>query len=98
MVQSNQKTKKIPKIEVIKAEIQNVNPFIDQSNYEVLKGPKYTSKTKTKTATKSGLIMGIETLLNTISIALQNKRKRNQKGLNKQMASITPLFIKSKRP
>ena len=38
--------------------------------------------------------MGIETLLDTISIALQNGRESNQEGLNKQMASATPPLIK----
>jgi len=42
--------------------------------------------------------MGIKTPLNTISIALQNRRKRNQKNLNKQTASATPPFIKDKKP
>jgi len=41
--------------------------------------------------------MGIETPLNTISITLQNKRERNQKGSSKQMASAIPLFIKDKK-
>ena len=38
--------------------------------------------------------MGIKTLLDIMSIALQNKKERNQKGLNKQSANTTPLFIK----
>ena len=42
--------------------------------------------------------MGIETPLDTISITLQNKRKRNQENLNKQTANATPLFIKGKKP
>jgi len=38
--------------------------------------------------------MGIETPLNTISIALQNGRESNQEGSSKQMASITPPLVK----
>jgi len=38
--------------------------------------------------------MGIETLLDIISIALQNGRESNQEGLSKQMANATPLLIK----
>ena len=41
--------------------------------------------------------MGIETLLNTISIALQDRKERNQKGLNKQTVNATPPFIKDKK-
>jgi len=42
--------------------------------------------------------MGVETLLNIISIALQNRKKKNQESLNKQMASATPPLIKDKKP
>jgi len=38
--------------------------------------------------------MEIETPLNTISIALQDRRESNQKDLNKQVASATPPLIK----
>ena len=38
--------------------------------------------------------MGIKTLLNIISIALQDRKERNQKGLSKQMASATPPIVK----
>ena len=38
--------------------------------------------------------MGIKTPLNTIFIALQNKREKNQNGLSKQSANTTPLFVK----
>jgi len=71
-----------------------MNPFVDQSDYKVLKEPEYTSKVKTKTATESGLIMGIETLLDIMSIALQDRKERNQNSLNKQSANATPLFVK----
>jgi len=53
------------------------NPFIDLSNYEVIKEPKYTLKIETETATKSGSVMGIETLLDIMSITLQDKREKN---------------------
>ena len=42
--------------------------------------------------------MGIETLLNTMSIALQNGRERDQEGLSKQIANATPLLVKGKKP
>ena len=76
-MQSNQRTKSVPKIKVIKAEIPDTNLFVDQSNYKVLKEPKYVLKIEAETATESKLVMGIEILLNTISIALQNGRERN---------------------
>ena len=53
------------------------NPFTDLSDYKVIKEPKYTLKTKTETTTKLKSVMGIETLLNIISIALQNGRESN---------------------
>ena len=42
--------------------------------------------------------MGIETPLDTISIALQDKRERNQENSSKQTASATPLLVKEKHP
>ena len=38
--------------------------------------------------------MGIETLLDTMSIALQNRRENNQENLSKQTANATPPLIK----
>jgi len=38
--------------------------------------------------------MGIETLLDTIFITLQNKRESNQEGSSKQTASVTPPLVK----
>jgi len=38
--------------------------------------------------------MGIETPLNTMSIALQDRRERNQKDSSKQTASATPPLVK----
>ena len=70
------------------------NPFTDLSNYKIIKEFKYTLKTETKTATEPRSVMGIKTLLDTMSITLQNKRERNQKGLNKQSTNVTPLLIK----
>ena len=70
VVQNNQRTKSVPRIEVIKTEILDINLFVDQSDYEVLEEPKYTLKTKTETVIKSKLVMRIKTPLNTISIAL----------------------------
>ena len=68
--------------------------FVNQSNYKLLGEPEYTLKTETETAIESKLVMEIETLLNIISIASQNRRERNQNGLNKQNASTTPPIIK----
>jgi len=39
--------------------------------------------------------MGIETPLDTMSIALQNGRENNQEGLSKQTASATPPLVKT---
>ena len=72
------------------------NLFTDLGNYEIIKKPKYALETKTKTTTELKLVMGIETPLDTISIALQDKRESNQKDLSKHIASATPLFIKGK--
>jgi len=53
------------------------NLFTDLSDYEIIEEPEYALKTETETATKSGSVMGIETPLNIISIALQDRRKSN---------------------
>jgi len=74
------------------------NPFIDPSNYEVVVIPKYILKAKTETATEFRSVVGIKTPLNTMSIALQNGKERNQNSLSKQSANITPPFIKGKEP
>ena len=42
--------------------------------------------------------MGIETPLDTMSITLQDKKERNQKGSSKQAASATLSLIKNKKP
>ena len=52
-------------------------------------------KGETETAIKNGLVMRIEILLNIMFIALQDGREKNQKGLSKQSANATLLFIKS---
>jgi len=69
------------------------NLFTDLSNYKIIKEPKYALKTKTETTIKLKLIMRIKTPLDIISIALQDRRESNQKGLNKQMASATPPLV-----
>jgi len=74
------------------------NLFTDLSNYKVVVTPKYTLKTKIKTVIKPKLVVGIKTLLDIMSIVLQNGRKRNQEGLNKQDISATLLFIKGTEP
>jgi len=79
---------------VIKLRIIIKNLFTDLSDYEIIKEPKYTLKAETETATKPRSVIGIETPLNTISIALQDRRESNQEGLSKQTANTTPLFIK----
>ena len=38
--------------------------------------------------------MGIKTLLDIMSIISQNGRERNQEGLSKHNASVTPLLVK----
>ena len=53
------------------------NLFTDLSNYKVIEEPKYILKTETETTTEPRSIMGIETLLNIISIVLQDRRERN---------------------
>ena len=42
--------------------------------------------------------MGIETPLDIIFIALQDRKERNQNSSSKQSASTTPPFIKGKKP
>jgi len=82
-VKSNIKTKSIPKIEITKPEIPEINLFVNQSDYEVIKEPKYILEAETETTTKPKSVMGIETPLNTMSIILQNGRESNQEGLSK---------------
>ena len=42
--------------------------------------------------------MGIKTPLNTMSIALQDKRERNWKGLSKQNANVILPLVKGTKP
>ena len=70
------------------------NLFTDLSNYKIIKKPKYILETETETTTEPKLIMGIKTPLNTISIALQDRKKKNQKSLSKQNVNTTLPFIK----
>jgi len=72
--------------------------FTDLGNYKIIKEPKYALKTETETATELRLVVGIETPLDIISIALQNGRESNQEGLSKYKASATPPLIKDKMP
>ena len=74
------------------------NPFTDLSNYKVIIAPKYTLEAKTETDIKTRLVIGIKTPLDIMSIALQNKRERNQEGLSKQSASITLPLVKGTEP
>jgi len=46
------------------------NLFTDLSDYKIIKEPEYTLETKTETAIKLGLVIGIETPLDIISITL----------------------------
>ena len=64
-------------IKVIKLKIIIKNLFTDLGNYKIIKEPKYILETKTKTTTELKLIVGIKTLLDTISITLQDKRESN---------------------
>ena len=70
--QVKEATAKIAKLRIIMNDL-----FTDQSDYKVIKEPKYTLEAETETATKPRLVMGIETPLNIMSIALQNKRESN---------------------
>ena len=75
-----------------------MNLFIDQSDYEVIKEPKYALKAKTETTSEPESVMRIETPLNIMSIALQNGRERSQKSSSKQSTSATPPLIKHEKP
>ena len=69
------------------------NPFIDQSNYELLDKLEYTLEAETETATESESVMGIKTPLDMISIISQNGRKES-----KQNASVISPFISGMKP
>jgi len=97
-VKSNQKIKNVPKIEIAEIKFISKNPFADKSNYKALKWLKYALEAETEIATKQNSVMGIETSLDTMSIALQNKKEKNQKSSSKQKANITPLFVKGTKP
>ena len=76
-MQSNQNAKTAKLTKVIKPQIIIKNPFTDLSNYKIIKKPKYILKTETKTAIELRSVMGIKTLLDIISIALQNEKESN---------------------
>jgi len=69
-VQSNQSAKIAKLTKVIKPQIIMENLFTDLSNYKIIKELKYTLKTETETTTEPRSVVGVETLLGTISIAL----------------------------
>jgi len=46
------------------------NLFTDLNNYKIIKEPKYVLEAETETTTKPRLVMGVETLLGTMSIIL----------------------------
>jgi len=68
--QSNQEAKTAKLTKVIKLKIIIKNPFTDLSNYKIIKKPKYTLETETETIIKPRSVIGIKTLLDTISIIL----------------------------
>ena len=92
-MEGNQKTKTAQLTLVVKPKQVIKNPFINSGDYEVIIAPKYTLKTKTETDIKTRSVIGIKTPLDIMSIALQNKKERNQESSSKQMASATPLLI-----
>jgi len=57
-------------IKIVKLKIIIKNLFIDLSNYEIIKEPEYALKTKTETVIKPKSVIGIEILLDIISIIL----------------------------
>ena len=76
-IKGNQKAKTAQLTLVVKPRVVIKNLFTDPSDYEVVVALKYTSEAKTETATEPRLIVGIKTPLDTMSIALQDKRERN---------------------
>ena len=94
VTKSNQKAKTAKLIKVVKPRIIIKNLFTDLSNYKIIKEPKYILKIETKTATELRSVIGIKTLLDIISIILQNKRESNQEGSNKHIANATPPLVK----
>jgi len=81
-------------VKIVKLRVIIKNLFTDLSNYEIIEKPKYILKAKTETATELRSVMGIKTPLDIISIALQNGKESNQKGLSKHTASATPPLVK----
>jgi len=62
---------------VIKLRIIIKNLFTDLSDYKIIKESKYVLETETETTTEPKLVIRVETLLDIISIALQNKKESN---------------------
>ena len=81
-------------IKIIKLKVIIKNLFTDLGDYKIIKKSKYILETEIETVIKPRLVMGIKTLLDTISITLQNKRESNQKGSSKHIASATPSLVK----
>ena len=73
----NQRAKTARLTKVIKLKVIIKNPFTDLSNYKVIKEPKYALEIKPETNTELRLVTGIKTPLDTMFIALQDRRKRN---------------------
>ena len=69
-VQSNQSAKTAKLSKIVKLWIIMENLFTDLSDYEIIKEPKYTLKAETETATEPRLVVGVETPLGIMSIAL----------------------------
>jgi len=76
-VKSNQRAKTAKLIKIIKLRVIIKNLFINLGDYEIIEEFKYVLETKTETAIKPRLVVGIKTPLNTMSIVLQNGRESN---------------------
>ena len=55
-------------------------------------------KVETKSETETESVIGIKTLLDTISITLQYRREKDQKSQSKQRASIILLIVLRETP
>ena len=97
-MKGNQRAKTARLTKVVKPKVIIKNLFTDPNDYKIIKEPKYALKAETETATEPKSVIGIETPLDIISIALQNRKERNQNGLSKQKASAIPPLVKGKKP
>jgi len=64
-------------IKVIKLKVIIKNPFTDLGNYKIIKESEYALEAETETTIELKLVVGIETLLDIMSITLQNGRESN---------------------